>query len=384
MQEQALRPHITEALVAGDPKALADFDQAVRTMVLGNGVERVKLWSPDGRIVYADEHRLIGARFKLGAEDLETLRSGRATSSLSNLSAPENRFEPTGHRLLEVYVRTSTPDGHRLLFESYQRYDGVVASAHRIWRDLTPALLVTLLALELLQLPLAWRLTRRIQEGQREREVLHNRIVGVADAERQRIAGDLHDGVVQTLAGVSYSLAAASVDLHATGGHGSEATGEVVATAAALTRRSISELRSLLVEIYPPNLREIGLDGALANLLTALPAKGVTPHLVVPPHLVLPDEVEQLLYRATQEAVRNVLSHAHASRVEVVVSMENGLVVLEVRDDGRGFSVRPTSTRPSHFGLRLLEEMAGRLNGRLQIHSVPGLGTALHLEVPAS
>ena len=383
VQEEAVRPHITDALVAGDRAALADLDHAVRLMVLSGEVERVKVWAPDGRVLYADDARLIGQRFTLGPDETQTLTSGVATSDVSDLSAPENRLEPSGHRLLEVYVRTQTPSGAPLLFETYLRYDSVIARGNRIWTDFAPALLATLLALQLLQLPLAWRLTRRLQDGQRERDILHERVLQASDAERRRIAGDLHDGVVQTLAGVSFSLAAAAVQVR-TSTAGSEGAAErTISTAAELTRRSIGELRSLLVEIYPPNLRDIGLSGALADLMTSLPDKGVSPTLTVAPDLELAPEVEELLYRATQEAVRNVLTHAHAEHLDIVVHAERGHAVLDVRDDGLGFVAHPQSARTSHFGLRLLDEMATRLDGWLEIDSVPGMGTTLHLEVPA-
>ena len=383
VQEQAVRPHITDALVAGDRAALVDLDHAVRLMVLRGEVERVKVWAPDGRVLYADDARLIGERFTLGKDEARTLSSGVATSDVSDLSASENRLEPSGHRLLEVYARTQTPSGAPLLFETYLRYDSVIARGNRIWTDFAPALLATLLALQLLQLPLAWRLTRRLQDGQRERDILHDRVVQASDAERRRIAGDLHDGVVQTLAGVSFSLAAAAVDLRTAPAGSVGAAVQTISTAAELTRRSIGELRSLLVEIYPPNLREIGLSGALAGLLTSVPDKGVIATLSVPAGLELAPEVEELLYRATQEAVRNVFTHAQADHLDIAVHTEQGRAVLDVRDDGRGFAVLPQSDQTSHFGLRLLDEMTSRLDGWLQIDSVPGLGTTLHLEVPA-
>ena len=383
VQEQAIRPLITDALLDGDPAALADLDRVVRAIVLSDRVERVKVWTPDGRVVYADDLRLVGQRFHLGEDEMRTLRTGQAFSDVSDLSAPENRLEPSGHQLLEVYQRTQTPSGAPLLYEGYLRYDSVIASGNRIWTDFAPAMLVTLIALQLLQLPLAWRLTRRLQHGERERDALHRHALEAADAERRRITGDLHDGVVQTLAGVSFALAAAAVDVARPA---VVPTGTVVRTitnASELIRRSIVELRSLLVDIYPPNLREVGLGGALADLLAPLPAKGVMTQLSVQAGLELCPEVEQLLYRAAQESVRNVLTHAGADNVGVEVRCERGMAVLDVRDDGCGFVVPARSTASSHFGLRLLAEMAGRLDGRLHIDSVPGRGTDLHLEVPA-
>jgi signal transduction histidine kinase len=380
--EQAVRPYLTDGLVAGQPAALAEVDAAVRRLVLSHEVERVKVWTADGLVVYADDARLIGSRFTLGPEEQRTLRTGTITSDVSDLDEAENRLDP-GPRLLEVYVRSTTATGVPLLFESYLRYDGVVASAHRITADFAPAVLATLVALQLLQLPLAWRMVRRLQQGQRDREALHARAAEASEAERKRIAGDLHDGVVQTLAGVSYALAAAAVEVGSREPGAAEDASRTISSAATLTRRSIGELRSLLVDIYPPNLHEVGLTGALATLTASLPARGLVPHLDVPTGLRLAPAVEELLYRAAQEAVRNVVAHARATQLFLSVREERGRAALEVRDDGCGFMpVVPQAGTP-HFGLRLLDEMADRRGGSLRIESMPGLGTTLLLEVPA-
>ena len=381
VHEQAVRPFLTDALVAGDPAALEAFDRAVRTMVINDRVVRVKLWTGDGRVVYADNPLLIGQRFELGEDERQTLRTGRPASDLSTMHAPENRLDPPGHALLEVYHRTGTASGTPLLFETYLRYDSVLASSRRIWTNFAPALFITLLALELLQLPLAWRLTRRLQRGYLERETLQRKAIDASDAERRRIAADLHGGVVQTLAGVNYSLGAAAVDVRCpTVTPGAVAT--TISAAANLTRRSITDLRSLMVDIYPPNLREEGLGVALEYLLAPLPGEGLRSELVVPDRLTLTPDVRELLYRAAQEAIRNVLTHAQASLVMVTVTRRDAAVALAVRDDGCGVQLNPSLDDAPHFGLRLLSEMAANLNGRMHLESVPSRGTVLYLEVP--
>src|SRR5207248_1277076 len=94
-----------------------------------------------------------------------------------------------------------------LLFEAYFRYDAVTAGGRRSWNDFAPIMLVALIGLEALQIPLAWSMARRVRAGQQRQEVLLRRAIHASDAERRRIASDLHDGVVQDLASVSYSLA---------------------------------------------------------------------------------------------------------------------------------------------------------------------------------
>src|SRR3954465_6833886 len=83
-----IAPLLTDAVVDGDPAALRRLDRAVRNHLLHEPTRRVKVWSPDGRIVYSDEHRLIGRRFELDAEDRALMKSGGAASELSDLSQP--------------------------------------------------------------------------------------------------------------------------------------------------------------------------------------------------------------------------------------------------------------------------------------------------------
>jgi two-component system NarL family sensor kinase len=104
-------PSLTDALVTGDPAAIERMDQAVVGKVTTGSLVRVKLWTPEGRIVYSDEHRLIGASYPLAMDEQEVLRDNTVEAELSDLSAPENRFERDQGRLLEVYLPVPTPEG---------------------------------------------------------------------------------------------------------------------------------------------------------------------------------------------------------------------------------------------------------------------------------
>jgi len=205
-------------------------------------VVRVKIWDASGRIVYSDEPRLIGERYALPAEALERLKTGGTSSEISNLSRPENRFERTDGKLLEVYEGIVAPTGQRLLFEAYQRYSAISSQSKRLWSAFLPALIGAMVLLELLQMPLAISLARRLKRGALEREQLMRRAIDASSRERRRIARDLHDGPVQGLAGVSYSLAAAGGRI----GSLDSAAGKLVDTAGVDTRRAITQLRSLL------------------------------------------------------------------------------------------------------------------------------------------
>ena len=128
-----------------------------------------------------------------------------------------------------------------------------------------------------------------------------------------------------------------------------------------------------------------GLAAALEDVVAPLAADGVEASLSVAGE-PLPEDVERLFYRAAGEAIRNVRLHAQASTVAVSVSSSNGAARLEVVDDGVGFTAaeRKRSRAEGHVGLSLLEELATRMGGRLDVVSTPGDGTSFELEVPSS
>jgi signal transduction histidine kinase len=371
--EGIVAPNLTPGVLAGDPAALRRLDRIVRARVLRDDVVRVKLWTPDGRIVYSDEPRLIGARYPVEPEDREAFEEGRVEAEVSDLSRPENRFERAQRKLLEVYLPIRAPGGRRLRFEAYQRYSSVAASGKRLWLAFVPALLGGLLLLQLVNLPLAHSMVRRLRSAQAQRETLLRRAIESSDLERRRIAADLHDGPVQDLVGVAYELSAQA-------GRASDA--EAVAAlqgGATRARESVRALRALLPEIYPPSLHQAGLAAALGDLATSLSARGVPTTVSV--DAALSEDTERLVFRAAQEALRNAVKHSGASAVHASVRAEDGLAVLEVADDGRGFD--PDVVPEGHFGLRLLGDLARDAGGRLDVTSTPGEGTVVRMEVPA-
>jgi signal transduction histidine kinase len=371
-------PSVTPALERGDPKAIAAMDRVVRRSVLSNSVVRVKLWNADGRILYSDAHRLIGSRYPLRSDEYLALRRGGTDAEISDLARPENRLERRHEKLLEVYLGIKPRTGRPLLFEAYQRFSSISASGQRLWQRFLPALIVALVLLELAQIPLAYSLARRLQRGQREREALLRRALDASDIERRRIAGDLHDGVVQNLAGVSYGLSAAAERLP----EGSP-TRSAVEDGAREARRTVRELRTLLVDIYPPVLQRSGLQPALADLVTGMTAGGLNTRLDVQPGLALPPAVEALLYRAAQEALRNVRRHANAGKVEVSVEANAERAVLVVSDDGGGFPPEQLEQRGNgHFGVRMMGDLVREAGGKLDVLTAPGQGTTVRVEAP--
>jgi signal transduction histidine kinase len=372
-------PLVTRGVIAGDPRALGRLDAVVHRSMLRDPVVRVKIWDGDGRIVYSDEPRLVGRRYRLDDEELEALHEGGVDAEVSDLASPENRYERRYGKLLEVYRGIRAPGGERLLFESYQRSSSLAASGRRLWQRFLPALIGALVLLELVQIPLAFLLARRLRDRQREHQALLQRAVDASEAERRRIAGALHDGPVQELASVAFSLSAASARLD----DGARAD---VDAAAALTRDTMRNLRAMLVDLYPATLHRSGLQAAISDLLSPLASAGVDTDCQIPADLQLPTSIEAILFRAAREALQNVRKHAHASHAEVCVEVTDRTAVLTVVDDGVGFEAEPVLAGggAGHFGLRMMQDLAAEADGRVRFDSVPNRGTRVRLEVPLS
>jgi signal transduction histidine kinase len=378
----AVEPALLDGIVDLDAAATERLDDVVRRQVIGGTLVRVKLWRADGTILYSDESRLVGQRFELGDDEVEALRTGQSDAGITDLSEPENRFEDSATRLLEVYVPVRTPGGTDLLFEAYFRYNGVAEAGRRVWERFAPVMLGALVLVTLLQVPSAVSLARRLRRTQRQREALLRSAIEATDAERRRIATDLHDGVVQDLAGVGFSLGASAREEEARGGDGTE-----LRRASDQVREAVRSLRSLLVDIYPPSLTESGLASALSDLTAQVEARGVGTSLTVDgPVAGLDRDTTRLLYRTAQEGLRNVVAHAGATHVDVHVDVptngDGGPAVLEVSDDGRGIEGDSVPVREGHLGLKGLAGLAATMGASLMIDTAPGRGTTLRLEVP--
>jgi signal transduction histidine kinase len=325
------------------------------------------VWAQDGTILYTDEPRLIGQKFALGEEEAELFETGGADAELSDLSEPENRFERQEDKLLEAHTVIRTPDKTQVLFEIYQRFSSINASASRILGTLLPPMVGGLLVLLLFQVPLAYGLARRLQRDHDERERLLARAIEASDNERRRIAADLHDGIVQDLAGVAFGLAPLAAKAP-------PSEQKVLNASVERLRQGVRDLRTLLVEIHPPRLETAGLEAALDDLLSPLRAAGIEAELEVEP---TPDDA--LVYRVVREALRNVVEHAHARHVAVTVTPERAIV----RDDGRGFDAarRERRREEGHVGLALLEDLVAEAGGTLSVTSAPDEGTTVRLEL---
>lgn len=208
----------------------------------------------------------------------------------------------------------------------------------------------------------------RIEAGQRDSQLA---ALAAQEAERARIAQELHDGVGQSLTVVLLELKALAGDVPSGSAPALEQARET-------TRASLDEVRGIARQLRPHVLEDLGLRSALASLTTHLFAHGTHVKRGVMPGLPeLDDDVELVIFRVAQEALTNVARHAHADTVELSLSQQGEEIVLTVADNGRGIREGARGA-----GLRGMQERAGLVNGSIAIARRDGGGTLVTLKVP--
>jgi signal transduction histidine kinase len=196
------------------------------------------------------------------------------------------------------------------------------------------------------------------------------RIIAAADAERRRIERDLHDGAQQRLVAVALTLGLAESQLTSD----PVSAGRLIAQAREEAQLAIKELRDLAHGIHPAVLSERGLAAALEALATRSP---VPVEVTGVPTAPVDPAVEAAAYFVTAEALTNVAKYARASEASVCLSLADGRLRLEVRDDGCGGADLDTGS-----GLRGLRDRVDALDGRFELDSPPGVGTTVTVEIP--
>jgi signal transduction histidine kinase len=206
----------------------------------------------------------------------------------------------------------------------------------------------------------------------------HSRELSVV-SERNRLALELHDAVSQKLFALVLSAESASTLLD----RDSAAARAQLARLRELAQEALDELRSLILELRPPDLERDGLGGALRKHVAMLRrAHGARIDVEVDGAdggRALARDREVL--RIAQEALQNAVRHAGAGRIGVRLAVRDGALALEVADDGAGFDPADADLRSRRLGLTSMEERAQRLGGRLEIRSAAGEGTTVRLEV---
>lgn len=209
-------------------------------------------------------------------------------------------------------------------------------------------------------------------------QTLANSIIDAGDRERAHLARELHDSTAQQLAALVLQLSAAARDC--ADPTLAQRLDEIRDQASA----TLEEVRMLSHTVHPRVLDDLGLPAALKKLGREASTAGNLEIEVVSDldGAVVPPTQAAVLYRVAQSAVHNVLRHASADRVELRLSTNEGDVVLDVIDDGRGFDVPDAERRRPGMGLFTMRERVALAGGRFEIHSAPGVGTHISASVP--
>jgi PAS domain S-box-containing protein len=224
-------------------------------------------------------------------------------------------------------------------------------------------------------------LFEQMQASSLQMQSLSRRLVEVQEGERRRIARELHDEAGQALASLRYGLRLLEKKI--------SKNGPAIQQVAELMRRTdtvIDGLHRLAADLRPASLDQVGLEAALRQYVRAaesqfghgarFKSRGFNSDR-------LPTVIETALYRVVQEAMTNVVRHAQATRVDVLLERRGERVTVMIEDDGVGF-MPDRVQREGHFGLLGVKERAEVLGGTLTVESAPGAGTTVVVEVPCA
>ena len=244
------------------------------------------------------------------------------------------------------------------------------------------ALLVSMLLSVLMQIPMREAdrrgdLIRQLEAARADLDAAH-REAGVL-AERQRLSHEIHDTLAQGFTSLLMLIQAADSTVE----RDPRATHERLALAESTARENLAEARALVAALAPAPLQAAPLDTALERITTRFGEElGLeTGVKILGTPRELPADVQVVLLRAAQEAMANIRKHAAASAscVQVRLGYRTHSVLLEVQDDGPGFTEEGGA---ASFGLRGMRSRVEQVSGILEVESAPGAGTTVRLEIP--
>ena len=210
---------------------------------------------------------------------------------------------------------------------------------------------------------------------------LQMRIVEAQEAERSRLAQEIHDGPAQALSNTIFQVEYIERVI--------ESDPLLARTELRflreLLRRELGDVRAFISQLRPPMLDQLGLDGAIMDTVQhmgTLTGLDIATDLAAPPY-TLTDGQRTVALRVAQEALQNVRKHASADNVSVATRADGDAWVLEVTDDGRGFDVGAVAARGRrNFGLQFMRERAELIGARFDVRSRPDGGTVVRLAIP--
>jgi signal transduction histidine kinase len=352
------------------PKLLALIAERLRGLVDAR-IVLIALPAAAGtlRIAAADGDRaaeLLGQRFPIGQS-----KSGHVLRSRHGERVDDLDADPDVDR--DVTVPFGVTTGLFVPLLTHERAIGVIVAHDKVgddprFSDDDVRLAETFAARAAVAVDLSERVAR---------DALR-RVVSAQELERRRLARELHDETGQALTSILLGLKAAE------DAGGSPEAKEALASLRELVIETLHDVRRLAVELRPRALDDFGLVPALERLTeTFAEQTGIDVRFE---HTLaggrLPGDIETALYRIVQEALTNVVKHAGARRVSIVLTQRDRAVIAVVEDDGRGFERERDEEEDDGIGLVGMRERIGLLDGRIDVQSTVGAGTTIVAEVP--
>lgn len=354
--------------------ALGPLDQSVRLNLLGSDTVRVKVWLPDGTILYSDQPSLVGAQFPLSEERIAAF-NGFTTVDLPNLSLTENEFERDFPPLRELYVPVVGDAGSvEAVFEVYHLAEPITATVGQIQRVVWSSITVGIGSVAIFTAILILVNGRAIANRRRLAERLFGDLVRSQAEERTRIIGSLHDDIGQTLYRIHYGIEdlLSRVD-------GDDPVATDLAHIGGLVNEVDSSLRAELRSLQYGTGEELALGSALDELAEIVEMESnLSVEVRVETDCELSPPTRIALYRAAREAMTNVRKHSLARSAEIRVQRQGDQVRLYVIDDGVGI------IEDEGLGLTTTRERLEAIGGGLRVKTDRRGGTRFTAWVPAS
>ena len=219
-------------------------------------------------------------------------------------------------------------------------------------------------------------------EGQKNLELLSQRLFDAQEAERRIVARELHDGVTQSLAALKMNLVISSDELLATP---REETSARLTDSIGLAAEVIDLVRSVMTDLRPSGIDDYGLESALGSLVTHFNSRhrlNVRFEKNDPPIPRSDPNLELALLRIAQEALFNIAKHANTKDAALILRQEEDTIYLVIEDKGAGIKSLENARRSGSHGMTIMRERAEAFSGTFDVASMPGQGTKIEVRVP--
>ena len=226
------------------------------------------------------------------------------------------------------------------------------------------------------------QLLEQARQTQQQLRLLSHRILHAQEEERKRISRELHDEITQTLVNINIQLESLAKEAALN----PKGLKQKIARTQRLVEKSVDIVHRFARELRPTMLDDLGLIPALQSLM-----KSFMEETGIRVSLTAFEDVEKLsiakrtvLYRVAQEALNNVASHAHATKVEVSIQRLPKALLMQIKDNGKSFDVESTLKpgKNKRLGLIGMRERLEMVNGQFAIESAPGKGTTIQAQIP--